>query len=113
MVYTLEQLRSLVAPVAEKYRLKAVYVFGSYARGEATEESDVDILVDREGSLVHSLFQMGGLYGDLEDAVKKKIDLVTTQTLEQKRTKLNSPRFINTLMRERRIIYDGQRSISS
>lgn len=92
MVYALEQLRSLVAPMAEKYRLKAVYVFGSYARGEATEESDVDILVDREGSLVHSLFQMGGLYGDPEDAVKKKIDLVTTQTLEQKRTKLNSPR---------------------
>ena len=113
MVYTLEQLRSLVAPVAEKYRLKAVYIFGSYARGEATEESDVDILVDREGSLVHSLFQMGGLYGDLEDAVKKKIDLVTTQTLEQKRTKLNSPRFVSTLMTERRMIYDRQRSISS
>ena len=36
MVYTLEQLREKITPIAEKYRIPAVYVFGSYARGEAT-----------------------------------------------------------------------------
>lgn len=35
MVHTLEEISRLVRPVAEKYHLKAVYIFGSYARGEA------------------------------------------------------------------------------
>ena len=113
MIYTLDQLSEIITPIAEKYRLKAVYVFGSYARGEATEESDVDILVDRDGSLVHTLFQMGELYGDLEDAVQKEIDLVTTQTLEQKRTKANNARFVNALLAERKLLYDRQGSLSA
>ena len=113
MIYTLDQLSEIITPIAEKYRLKAVYVFGSYARGEATDDSDVDILVDRDGSLVRTLFQMGGLYGDLEDAVQKEIDLVTTQTLEQERTKTNSAGFVNALMAERRLLYDRQGSLSA
>ena len=92
--------------VDEKYKLKAVYLFGSYARGTATDESDVDILVDREGSLVHSLLQMGGLYCDLENAVQKEIDLVTTQTLEQESTKKRSPYFINEVNREKVIVFE-------
>ena len=113
MIYTLDQLSEMIAPVAEKYRLKAVYVFGSYARGEATDDSDVDILVDRDGSLVHTLFQMGGLYDDLENAIQKEIDLVTTQTLEQKRTKANNLRFVNALLAERKMLYDRQGSLSA
>ncbi|MDR3294725.1 MAG: nucleotidyltransferase domain-containing protein [Clostridiales Family XIII bacterium] len=35
------------APIAIKYQLPTVYLFGSYARGEATDDSDVDILIDR------------------------------------------------------------------
>ena len=45
MIYTLEQLKELIAPIAEKYRLSAVYLFGSYARGEQTPDSDVDLYV--------------------------------------------------------------------
>ena len=52
MVYTIEQLRERITPVAEKYQLRAVYLFGSYAKGEATDDSDVDILVDRTDSIV-------------------------------------------------------------
>lgn len=109
MVYTIDELKRRITPVAEKYKLKAVYLFGSYARGTATDESDVDILVDRDGSLVHSLFQMGGLYGDLEKAVQKEIDLVTTQTLEQKRTINKNHQFVDALLAERRKIYDRKR----
>ena len=46
MIYTLEQIRDAVAPIAKKYQIPAVYLFGSYARGTATEESDIDLLVD-------------------------------------------------------------------
>lgn len=59
MVMTMDEIRERVVPVAEKYELKAVYIFGSYARGEATDDSDVDILVDRDGSKIKSMFDMG------------------------------------------------------
>lgn len=65
MVFTLDELKTKIAPIAEKYGLKAVYLFGSYARNEATDDSDVDILIDRTDSKIHSMFDMGGLYSDL------------------------------------------------
>lgn len=46
MVYTLEEIRLLVSPIIEKYRIPAMYLFGSYARGTAAEDSDLDFLVD-------------------------------------------------------------------
>lgn len=61
MIYTLEEISRRVRPVAEKYKLKAVYVFGSYARGEAREDSDVDLLVDTDGAGITSLLTLGGL----------------------------------------------------
>lgn len=48
MIYTAEEIRRGITPVAVRYRLKAVYLFGSYARGEATDESDIDLLIDTE-----------------------------------------------------------------
>ena len=44
-IFTIEEIKSLVKPVAEKYHADKVYLFGSYARGEADEESDLDFLV--------------------------------------------------------------------
>ncbi len=43
MVYTLEEIGRLVRPVAEKYHLKSVYIFGSYVRGEAQEKTATSI----------------------------------------------------------------------
>lgn len=48
MIYTVEEIRRRITPVAVRYRLKAVYLFGSYARGEVTDESDVELLIDTE-----------------------------------------------------------------
>ena len=42
-VYTLEEIAERIAPVARKYNIPKVYVFGSYARGEADPDSDVDL----------------------------------------------------------------------
>ena len=56
MVYTLEEISRLVQPVAEKYQLKAVYIFGSYARCEAQDDSDIDLLVDLTGADLSEFF---------------------------------------------------------
>ena len=104
MVYTLEEIARRVRPVAEKYRLRAVYVFGSYARGEANEGSDVDLLIDAEGSGLRG-FAYGGLYQDLTDALEKPIDMITVGSLTQTSHHKSDMRFRETLQRERREIY--------
>ena len=44
MIYTIAELSRKIIPIAQKYNIPAVYIFGSYARNEATENSDVDVL---------------------------------------------------------------------
>ena len=104
MVYTLEEIRRRIQPVAEKYRLRAVYVFGSYARGEAREDSDIDLLIDAEGSGLRG-FAYGGLYQDLEDSLEKPIDLITVGSLTQPTHHKSDIQFRETLQRERREVY--------
>ena len=76
MPYTIEQLRDILTPIAEKYGLEKLSVFGSIARGEATESSDVDLLVDIPAGW--GLFALGGLYSAIEDQLTCSFDLVTT-----------------------------------
>ena len=101
MVLTVNELKEKITPIAAQYGLKAVYLFGSYARNEATEDSDVDILIDRTGSKIKGMFDMGGLYCDLQESIGKEIDLVTTQTLEQPSTRRRTPSFVDALYAER------------
>lgn len=107
VIYTQDQIRQIVAPVAEKYHLKAVFLFGSYARGDATENSDVDLLVDTTGTSLKSLLSLGALYCDLEAALGKPIDLVTVSTLEQKAQMPSEAQFRETVIQERVNIYDA------
>lgn len=44
-IFTIKDIESMVKPIVEKYKVKEVYLFGSYARGEADESSDLDFLV--------------------------------------------------------------------
>ena len=106
MIYTVEELKKCIAPIARRYELPKVYLFGSYARGEATQESDVDLLIDRSGSKVKSLIDFCGLNNEFENSIGKKVDLVTVQTLEQKRTKARSAEFIRSVNAEKVVIYE-------
>ena len=60
MVYTIDELRDRIIPVTSKFGISKVNLFGSYARDEATDKSDVDIVIDREGSHIKSMFDIGG-----------------------------------------------------
>ena len=74
--------------------LKA-WLFGSYARGEATPESDIDFRVDRGD--MKDLLSLGDLFCDLEDGFDKKLDVLTTQML--------SPAFLQSIRPEEVLIY--------
>ena len=102
-VYTIEEIAEKVRPIAERYGLGKVYVFGSYARGEATEDSDIDLLVDAEK--IKGMFALGGLYSDLEEAFDKKIDMVTFGQIEQSRGDPLCKRFIEEVELDRKAIY--------
>ena len=58
-----------------------ISVFGSYARGEMREDSDIDVLYDFEKSI--SLFDLIGMKQDLEERLKRKIDLVSKKGLKE------------------------------
>ena len=104
VVYTIEQLKEKIAPVALKYQIPTMYVFGSYARGEATDSSDVDVLVDIKGSVVKGWI-IGGLYNDLCESVGKEVDLITTGALEQESTKQRIPWFNDSVRKDMVKIY--------
>lgn len=44
-IFTLKDIESLIRPIVKKYRIKEIYLFGSYARDEANKDSDLDFLV--------------------------------------------------------------------
>ena len=71
MIYTLDEIKKRILPVIEKNNIPAMYLFGSYARGEATEDSDLDFLVDTTGTSLTSLLALGALYCDLEEVFQK------------------------------------------
>ena len=44
-VYSINELKSIVAPIAEQHGVERIYLFGSYARGDFHIDSDVDIMI--------------------------------------------------------------------
>ncbi|WP_310994066.1 nucleotidyltransferase family protein [Aequorivita marina] len=62
------------------YKPKQICVFGSYARGEMSNDSDIDVLYDFEKNI--SLFDLIGMKQDLEEKLKRKIDLVSKKGLK-------------------------------
>ena len=55
-IYTLDEIKSIAAPIARQYGVAAMYLFGSYARGEATPNSDLDFRIER--GRIRSLFEL-------------------------------------------------------
>ena len=101
MVYTIQEIKNKVLPILEKYRITAMYLFGSYARGDATEESDLDFLIDTTGTELTSLLRLGALYCDLEEAFQKPIDLITVRSIMQESSMESDIDFRNTVLKER------------
>lgn len=77
--------------------VKRAYVFGSYGRDEADEDSDIDILVELDYS-IHLGLGFVKMKSDLEEILHRKVDLVTEQSLSKHLSTI-----INT---ERKLIYE-------
>ena len=74
-VLTIKEIKQRIKPVIEKHGIKDVYLFGSYARGEANRDSDVDIYCSSGD--VDSLIKEIDLIHEFEEVLRKKVDVVT------------------------------------
>ena len=105
MAYTADDIKKKISPIAEKYRLQSVYIFGSCARNEATDTSDVDVLIDTTGSIVTG-WVIGGLYNDLCETFGGSVDIVTTNALIQDAENDRTPWLTENIMKDRVLIYE-------
>ncbi len=76
MCYTIEGIKDKTIPIAKKHGISRMCLFGSYARGEANDDSDVDLYVDK-GKMTSLIKYMAFVY-DLEDELQCHVDVVTT-----------------------------------
>ena len=94
--YTVSEIKSIVSRLAKQYCAERLYLFGSYARGDSTPASDIDLRIDK-GSIRG--FQLGGLLLDLEDSFGIPVDLVPTSSLDQ--------RFLDTIQKDEVLLYEA------
>ena len=94
-VYTIDEIRAIATPITKSHGVAALYLFGSYARGDATSESDLDFRIEK--GQIRTLFQLGSLLCDLEDGFQKNADVLTTQML--------SPEFLSSIRDEEVLLY--------
>ena len=78
---TTEDIKTKITPILKKHGVTKAAFFGSMARGEASENSDVDILVEIKDEDM-SLLDFIRLKMEIEEALGKKVDLVEYSTLK-------------------------------
>lgn len=74
--------REEILAIARKHGASNVRVFGSIARGEADEESDIDLLVDLDAE--RSLFDLGALVVELNESIGHRVDVVTERGIRNR-----------------------------
>lgn len=79
--YTIDEIRSIITPIAKEHGVASVSLFGSYSKGTASAGSDVDLKIEK--GLLRSLFQLSGFRLAVEDALKVPVDLVTSESSDR------------------------------
>ncbi len=102
-ILSLDALRYLVRPVAKRHALDSVYLFGSYARGEATPQSDIDLLVD--GGSIKTAGKYFSIRNDFCDALGKEVDLVMGSAARENHTRAGV-RFMSHFERDKVLLYE-------
>lgn len=92
---TLEYIASKIDPIARRYGVPKVYVYGSYARGEADAGSDIDLCIER--GRIKDYSELGHFETELEDVLGKDVDVTTTGASKQ---------FIDSIRKDMVLIYE-------
>ena len=98
MVYTIEEIRCIVIPIAKSYGISSISLFGSYAQGKATADSDLDFIIEK-GDLIG--IKYFSLLRELENAFGCKIDLITTG--------FSNKEFLAKIQKDEVVLYERRR----
>ena len=98
---SIDEIKSYIIPVVEKYPIEKVILFGSYARGDASDTSDVDIVVESNGRLHNrKIFALGG---ELLKSLPVRVDVYDILEI------VNPSAIYENIQNEGMIIYDASR----
>ena len=78
----LQTLRQLFAALQKQYNIKKLGLFGSYSRNQATEESDIDLLIELDPDITFGLITFCQIEDTLSEKLGKKVDLVIAENLK-------------------------------
>ena len=93
----LDMIKEEVKPIARQYGVKKAYLFGSYAKGTADENSDIDIMIEKGAPL--SLLGLSGMRQTLQETLNMSVDLITTSGIDDE--------FYNSIKGTEVLIYEG------
>ena len=93
-----QTMSELIAQYFKTQPVLKAWLFGSYARGEATPESDVDILVEFDHSSPIGLFAYARMWRELEERLGRQVDLVEEGTL--------LPFAVESVNRDKKLVYE-------
>ncbi len=79
---TLDYIREIIVPLGETYPVKKIWLFGSYAKGTANENSDIDLLVEKKEGIPFSLLTLSSLRQDAVESFNLPVDIVTTSGVD-------------------------------
>ena len=94
-VLGLEEIKDAVSDLGARYGIGAAWLFGSYARGDATPASDVDLRIEQGG--LRGFFALSALRLDLCERLGTDVDLLTSDSLDE--------HFLNCILREEIPLY--------
>jgi len=80
-VYEIDEIKKFCIPIAKKFGVKKLALFGSYARGEQNATSDIDFLIEK--GEIQDLFVFGGFINALEDNLGIRVDVLTYDGLKK------------------------------
>ena len=103
-ILTLDAIRLLIMPAARKFNVNKVYLFGSYARGEANTESDVDLMV--EGGSITTMSSFLDLIDSFEKSLEKTVDVITSDKMENDNSR-SGRRLRANIERDKVLIYEN------
>ena len=95
----LAEIKQIAEPACHKFEVKRLDLFGSLARGEASADSDIDLLVEFANPTMQLSKRFFGLLHYLEDTLDSKVDLLTVNSLK-------NPYFREQVLLEKVTIYE-------
>ena len=100
---TINQIKKLTEPIFRDYGVEKAYIFGSYARGDYNENSDIDIIIVAKN--IKSLLIIGAILEALKQALNKEVDLIEEECFNEDNIDELDKEFYNTIKKERVMIY--------